>query len=1194
MKKKLFLLLIALFIIQAGALADAAKLRFRMADTLDGETIAPSSDPRPYPGDTGIPTNTSLHIYIKAKADANGNPYQLNGSTINIQLSAAGNVVNIMTGGEFCAGFEGLITPANPYGVETQPSQGLSIYAEHVPFGAWLDPDTTYQVTVSASAVGSTPESSTWSFTTAQQSSAPDNVTLSMDMQNTPITWKGTFYNGHESCYSGIDGLKHRGHYDLMQAVRNGTDNEFKTNTDMRPWPKAWGIELDGENFADTDTRLKETLHIISAQEIGETVKLHLGDMFGHWQYKNSDGDPIPPLGEGNSIGSNYSVGDTVILLGFDNKWLWPSGYTTTVEAIDNEAKTVTVAKANLNAAHINSLTYSEQDLKALYGPSCDVATGQGCESTDPDDPTLYPPPSFYISKYEPTGNPYFYHGQLEETEDDLVNLYDKQLVLLTVSAPIVIALDGQWYRGAKDYHAFHDAVYSKVTHLLDKYGDRCLDFYWEFSGEYELVWTFYDNFTEFQKMYDYQTNAVYKAFEDHYGENFDNIASRIKVGGLGPVALLPNTIENLYLNYLGYGLWEGGNVDRVVWYTKMLYHCSPSATAPKDPSNEHLTWNDVSEENFVCIDNDAEWRGNNISATLSTMCSNNNNANKGAPLNHVNIKTYTYSDIAANRMKIAREKAFAIDPAYFADISINSFYSSPFWTSSTFDRALDDIWLGNGYNPSWSADIVSRMLKTAKDKNDAAFAEGTMLFTVVERDDLNFGPDPTSVDKFRNAMDGPAPWINAGITQKIFSESDMADTSGYIYDKEPVATLPTQDFHFFSLLNSMGDTSQWESAGETEYWLLNDNATNENGFVVSGFASKNLDAQEQDELRLVIYSHNANDLQSVSEQEFNVNLVLSNLPWENNELQVKEYRFDKEHNTCFDYVRNFRLTGKAGFTDNETQQLKQCSTMQCTNTQTVQADNKSIEVSFSLKGNSVNFVVIKKQDNPPTLTPLKEIGGGVQTLLSTSPGNPTIISGDKSIVWTYDDDTTWCQNYIHTAEYRQLPQGQWTNITPGNYDPWVWIEKPGTIMGNGTHEIRVSVEDCYGNKTSSGSYYVTPVFLGMPTLKQQNNTKVPLSTNANNPTVIVASDPNITWGYNPYYTDSFGPFTLKYKYTNRSTQVVLEKTPGSWPENWPLWGWILNPAIEIGAGSYELRISTLDTTTNTETLSGKYFINIQ
>jgi hypothetical protein len=104
--------------------------------------------------------------------------------------------------------------------------------------------------------------------------------------------------------------------------------------------------------------------------------------------------------------------------------------------------------------------------------------------------------------------------------------------------------------------------------------------------------------------------------------------------------------------------------------------------------------------------------------------------------------------------------------------------------------------------------------------------------------------------------------------------------------DREVLVATPV--FHFLNLLSSMGD----------RYWAVPEQIRG--GQVVGGLASRT----ERD-IRIVLYAHNALDTQSRSEQTFNVALDVAGVPWPR--VRVKEYRFDREHNTYYRLGRQLR-----------------------------------------------------------------------------------------------------------------------------------------------------------------------------------------------------------------------------------------------------------------------------------------------
>ena len=278
---------------------------------------------------------------------------------------------------------------------------------------------------------------------------------------------------------------------------------------------------------------------------------------------------------------------------------------------------------------------------------------------------------------------------------------------------------------------------------------------------------------------------------------------------------------------------------------TEFLSHCSPTATAKGAlPLNAAFA--------------DKRLDGKR-SKRVETMCTAHNG--KGAPCNFVSIHSYNRSEITAGKLIRAKEMALEIDPAYYKDLWVNSHESCPDWSPPP-DEAAADSYLGNGYFPSWCGDVIGRQLRKAAEDERYAYGE-TVLTT---------WPPPTNFTG-----------INA------FTRILKVDDNG---DGKPdrAVTVPSPIFHALNLISDLGES----------YWTLP--AQQIGSHLVSGFASRD----DKGVVRLVLCAHQPQDTQSRSESSFNVTLDLNHLGW-NDDAQVQEFRFDREHNSYFRDARALR-----------------------------------------------------------------------------------------------------------------------------------------------------------------------------------------------------------------------------------------------------------------------------------------------
>jgi hypothetical protein len=177
---------------------------------------------------------------------------------------------------------------------------------------------------------------------------------------------------------------------------------------------------------------------------------------------------------------------------------------------------------------------------------------------------------------------------------------------------------------------------------------------------------------------------------------------------------------------------------------------------------------------------------------------------------------------------------ALEIDSEYYADLWINSHESCPGWDMPP-DPAFADSYLGNGYYPTWCADVTRRRL--ARAAIDPRYGYGETILT--------FWPWPARDFEGRN---------------DCVREVRVDDTGDGLPDR--TITLPMPILHFLGLLNRMQDR-----------FLVLPEQTVE-GHVVSGFASR-VDSRWY----VLVYAHQMLDTQSRSGQQFDVTLELGGLP---------------------------------------------------------------------------------------------------------------------------------------------------------------------------------------------------------------------------------------------------------------------------------------------------------------------------
>jgi len=254
-------------------------------------------------------------------------------------------------------------------------------------------------------------------------------------------------------------------------------------------------------------------------------------------------------------------------------------------------------------------------------------------------------------------------------------------------------------------------------------------------------------------------------------------------------------------------------------------------------------------------------------SRRVESLCRKHNG--RGSPCDFVSVHAYNTSKLMADKLIRAKEIALDIDPEYYADLWVNSHEACPGWDMPP-DPAFGDSYLGNGYFPTWCADVMRRQLHKAVD--DARFSFGESILT--------FWPWPNPDFGGGNAC------------TRVFQVDDDGDG---LPDRSSTIAMPI--LHFLALTTRMGD----------EYWVLPEQTID--AHTVSGFASRS-DGGTQ----LLVYSHAPLDTEARSEHSFDVTVNLSGV--EGREVAVTQFRFDKHHNSYFHLGRSVREQRIATSTD--------------------------------------------------------------------------------------------------------------------------------------------------------------------------------------------------------------------------------------------------------------------------------------
>jgi hypothetical protein len=425
---------------------------------------------------------------------------------------------------------------------------------------------------------------------------------------------------------------------------------------------------------------------------------------------------------------------------------------------------------------------------------------------------------------------PHYYWARVDKEWDIAHRRFHRRLVVNFVDAPGDLAIDGRDFTYPKDYAQYHEVVRAFTSHVIERYGDACLDFHWSVFNEPDLAAAFWrsGDWNALQRFYDYTVDAILRAFEDH---GYDS--NRVMVGGLEIGAIFGTHIERPVLSIF-------------------LAHCSPKATR-----------DGALPKNAAFYDPRLDGKR---SARVENLCRMNDG--KGTPCGFVSVHSYNASPVTAAKLIRAKEIALEIDQEYYADLWVNSYESCPDWAPPP-DVAAADSYLGNGYFPTWCADVIRRQL--AKASEDARYAFGETILTFWPWPNSNFGGHNNATRVIAVDEDGDG-------------KTDRSET----------VAMPI--LNFLGLVARMGD----------DYRVLPEAIVDPH--VVSGFAS-----EADDVLYVLLYSHNQHDVQSRSEDAFEITLQLKGVAWP--KTHVREYRFDKQNHSYFELGLRLRdrLPGASG-----------------------------------------------------------------------------------------------------------------------------------------------------------------------------------------------------------------------------------------------------------------------------------------
>ena len=753
----------------------------------------PYGYPRPAPNEKNVPVGTSFFLQLGfTEADTNDSVLA---DSIAVQVSPRGGppVEMLKPGRQFAGGYEGSIVPIQGQG------QKMAIYIDGK---TELKPATTYVVSVGArskNGVVLSGRESMWEFTTGNQP-ATHSLQYELDLSASPVRWHGGFYTGFCKtgfCTSAKDRIPG---YELMQNLR-------------KQYPRAWSLQRDFyltgmerqpkliSGSLPNLVRERETRRVVAMGKNEQGTLLRVEDFFGHEQYGIPSGRPLS---------DDYHAGDEVLI----------------VDGVsDAKAKVLAVVddKVGTKSLLVTPFNTPSGGWKIEYA-------GPLPGKEDPDVPGLFPPGGCYLMKLQPAGTPHYYWGRLDKEWDIAHRRFNRRLVVGFGEALGDLSIDGRDWTFPKDYAEYHQVVRTITAHLIQRYGEACLDFYWSVFNEPDLSGLFWrsGDWNELQKTYDYTVDAILRAFEDR---GYDS--RRVMVGGL--------EIGGIF----------GTNIEGPILET-FLRHCSPVATRKGALS-----------PNAAFADKRLDGKR---SKRVEALCRQYNG--QGSPCDFISVHTYNASRLTAAKIIRAKEIALDIDAAYYANLWVGSFESCPNWNPPP-DVAAADSYLGNGYFPTWCADVARRLLARAAQDKRFSFGETILTFWSWPGSNFTGQNDATTVIRIDENGDGKA-------------------------DRSETVALPI--LNFLGLLSAMGD----------DYWVLPENTIG--GHVLSGFVSKMKDA-----VRVLVYSHNEYDTQSRSKESFEVALSLDAAPWP--KVRLREYVFDKDHNSYYRLAGQLRDRPPGGST---------------------------------------------------------------------------------------------------------------------------------------------------------------------------------------------------------------------------------------------------------------------------------------
>ena len=640
---------IALLVLFATAAETQQVKPSRPTVTLLENPMDPFGYPRPPHGAKGVPVRTSLYFEMGVEQPKPND--RISTPTLSVTLQAAGRkpVQVLSPGGRFERGFNGTIKEF----LSDKGKPTVGVYIEPVEA---MEPLTTYTVRVAADSLQkaareSGPTKDHWSFTTATKAEK-QRLAFDLDLTARSVHWQGAFFSGLCNV--------------AFCNIPNGLEPSYAMMArDRQKYPKAWAMQRDlwltGFEDGDPNTdpwsfqlpcivRELETRRIAAITTVTDGFLLKVEDFLGHEQYG------IPT---GRALSEDYRKGYEILIADGNNH------VRATVVKVDDKASTVLVGRFEMPAGGFK-----------INDPSKKISLAKV--------PGVFPVGGCYLRRFAPLGTPRYYWGRLDAAWDIVVKRYGVRPIVNFCDAPGDISAMGKNWSPPKDFVQLHEVIRTMTNHIIDRYGaEASLTFFWSIFNEPDLRGIFWlGTSEELYQYYDYATDAILRAFEDH---GLDS--SKVFIGGLELAAPFPNLS----------GLEE------------FLRHGSPNGATAVSLNAAYA---------------DKRLDGKR-SRRVESLC--RVHGGKGSPVDFISVHIYR-SSAMASMLTLAKTKALSIDPEYYAKLWACSHETCPAWAPPYADVSSTDVYFGNGYYPSWCADYMWRQL--SQGAKDARYAMGNTVLT--------------------------------------------------------------------------------------------------------------------------------------------------------------------------------------------------------------------------------------------------------------------------------------------------------------------------------------------------------------------------------------------------------------------------------------------------------------------------------